>query len=216
MTQEYKQYLDLVTDDYSEIAKVPHKILKEHPNLIKIALKQSCLAAGFIPSKFLTPDIILKVIRMKNESNCYQILEVIPKSKLTEEICRVGVKIHPWMLEIIPKSRLTYDLCYDAVKKFPKEFKYVPNKFKDFDMMKLAVMNEDAFSLINSKFLSENENKKLWQYAVRKNVQLLKLMPHEYATPDLCAYVFFKTTKLNKAHSMGYAPKKPPFKDEDE
>ena len=90
------------------------------------AFKKSSYVVRFLPEHLLSEELIMDIVE-NHGGDVSDILQNIPKNKLTEKICTAAVKEDGNNLEFIPRRLQSESICLTAVKNYGPSLKYVSN-----------------------------------------------------------------------------------------
>ena len=91
------------------------------------AFKRSSYVVRFLPEHLLNEELIMDVVG-NHGGDVFEILQNVPKNKLTEKICAAAVKESGHNLEFVPRSLQSESICLTAVKNYGPSLKYVSNR----------------------------------------------------------------------------------------
>ena len=104
------------------------------------AFKSNSYAVRFLPDHFLNEDLIMDVVE-NHGGNVFDILQNLPKNKVTEKICWAAVEERGQNLEVVPRSLQSESICLTAVENHGPSIKYVSTRVLSESICLAAVSN---------------------------------------------------------------------------
>ena len=172
-------------DDPYCLKYIPHEYLTY--DICKIAVQHSGYLLEDIPLSFRTKELCTIAII----SGHYR-FEDVPESVLDEELCLVALNANGsgsyGMLQKIPESLRTYNVCKVAVTCDSVNLSYVPTELKTYELCLLAVCQARTNSTLNllARIPSEFYTEELLSNMFAKGLIKFNQIPAECLSEKLC------------------------------
>jgi hypothetical protein len=116
-----------------------------HEKVMESITEEMCFEVVFeeglmlehVPKSMVTPELCLVAV-----SNYARAIMFVPEDVLTHSMCFLAVMNKHCSLEKIPRHMLTPEICFAAVTKSGNELKFVPNDMVSPQMRLVAALND--------------------------------------------------------------------------
>lgn len=123
------------------------------------------------------PEEYLKIVREDG-----LLLQKVPKTMKTEQLCLEAIKQNGDALRYVPKAILTKEICLEAVKQDGLALLYIPDVFQT-EGVYMAAVKQNGIAL---RFVPMQQRKKqICKDALKSSALALAYVPDTYKTPDV-------------------------------
>jgi hypothetical protein len=139
-------------------------------------------------------EIMYSIENVKRYGGRGLFLECVPEEHKTKKVCEYFVKRFGNELQYVPNALKTLEMCNMAIVEgdvnmgcdYPHSINYVPEELIDMDLCKTAILHDQLPSSQNCSFPKKFLNYELWFFAIKNSQVLLRFVPDEFKTEELC------------------------------